>query len=353
MGTTYVEREFNKNLGLVMTLRCPITCPHCFLDAGPSRKEEVNLQDAHNWIRQAALYRNGFIRGLSLTGGEPFFVMEKLADLVNFATSLGFETTVTTNAFWAVTREKALEVLESLPLKMLGISTDTHHQRFLPFSYIENAVYAAEECGIAYNIIVAAEDMDSPECRKVVEDVTKITDYENIEITTLFPIGRAKQLQIKKSYLSTPPEIPCLFATTPFIFPDGKVTACIGPLATLAHNHPLILGSLRENTLEEILEASEENLVLQALRLWGPGKLCSILAKRGRKDLVPERFKENDICDACYSLFENEEVVKEMVNLDGLREEIAFARAFYTGEVGMVEKLLGKKIMIKFVTKAK
>lgn len=351
MSTTYVEREFNKNIGLVMTLRCPITCPHCFLDAGPWRKEEVNLQDAHNWIRQAAFYRNGFIRGLALTGGEPFFVMEKLEDIVIFATSLGFETTVTTNAFWAVTRKKALEVLDSLPLKMMGISTGPHHQRFVPFSYIENAVYAAEQCGILYNIIVATEDIDSPECRKVVGDVAKITDYENVEITTLFSVGRAKQFHSKKSYLSIPPEIPCLFATTPFIFPDGKVTACIGPLATLAHNHPLILGNLRKNTLDEILEASEENLVLHALRLWGPGKLCAVLSKRGRKDLVPKRFMGNNVCDACYSLLENVEVVKEMEDLEELREDIALGRAFHIGEVGMLEKLLGKKVIIKFVTK--
>ena len=350
MGTTYVEREFNKNIGLVMTLRCPITCPHCFLDAGPWRKEEVDLQDAHNWIRQAAFYRNGFINGIALTGGEPFFVIDKLEDIVNFAISLGFETTVTTNAFWAVSREKAVEVLEALPLKMIGISTDPYHQRFVPFSYIENAIYAAEQSGIAYNIIVATEDLDSPECKKIVRDVTKITDFENIEITTPFPVGRAKQLHIKKSYQPSPPKIPCLFATTPFIFPDGKVTACIGPLATLAHNHPLILGNLRRDTLEEILEASEENLVLHALRLWGPRKLCSVLAKRGRKDIVPKKFMENNVCDACYNLFENVEVVKEMEDLEELREEIALGRAFHIGEVGMLEKLLGKKVKIEFMT---
>ena len=192
MGTTYVEREFNKNIGLVMTLRCPIACSHCFLDAGPLRKEEVSLRDAHSWINQAASYRNGFIKGLSLTGGDPFYIMEKLKDIVNFAISLDIKTIVTTSAFWAVTKDKALKLLESLPLTMIAISTDTYHQRFVPFSYIENAVYAAEQCSIAYEIVVATENVDSPECRKVIEDVAKITDYKNIEITSIFPVGRVK-----------------------------------------------------------------------------------------------------------------------------------------------------------------
>ncbi|MFZ2070742.1 MAG: hypothetical protein WAV32_03905 [Halobacteriota archaeon] len=42
-----------------------------------------------------------------------------------------------------------------------------------------------------------------------------------------------------------------------------------------------------------------------------------------------------------------------MEDLEDLREEIAFARALYIGEAGMLEKLLGEKIMIKFVTKGK
>lgn len=346
MDSSYVERRFNKNIGLVMTLRCPITCSHCFLEAGPSRNEEVSLKNAISWIKQAASYNNGFIEGLSLTGGDPFYNMEKLKAIVNIAGTLGIKTTATTCAFWADTREHALKTLESLPLAMLAISTDIYHQNFVPFSFIKNAIYAAEKLKIEYEIVVATENIKSPEFNSIIEDITKVTNYNNIEITSVFPVGRASRLNMNKKYVKKPPKIPCLFATTPFIFPNGIVTACIGPLVTLHHDNPLILGDLRKDSLEDILKSSENNLLLHALRLWGPRILYNILRQKGRSQLLPKKFIENSICDACYTLLKNKSIEKYIGDLEELREKIAYERTYYMGEVSMLEQLVGKKIRI-------
>lgn len=52
----------------MLTYKCTIACPHCIVEAGPHRKEEMRLDEALDWIKQAKAYRNGHIIGLALTG---------------------------------------------------------------------------------------------------------------------------------------------------------------------------------------------------------------------------------------------------------------------------------------------
>jgi len=67
-----VDPPFMRNVGLLLTYHCPVSCAHCILRAGPDRHEEMSLEDARDWIHQIAAYRNGYVIVLSLTGGEPF-----------------------------------------------------------------------------------------------------------------------------------------------------------------------------------------------------------------------------------------------------------------------------------------
>ena len=77
-----LELPFLKSIGLAMTFRCPISCAHCIVRAGPQREEEMSLEEAFEWIRQIACYRNGHIKMLSLTGGEPFHDLNRLEKLI-------------------------------------------------------------------------------------------------------------------------------------------------------------------------------------------------------------------------------------------------------------------------------
>ncbi len=74
----FVEMPFLTNIGFVMTYRCQVACKHCIIEAGPDRKEEMLLRHAFDWIKQIASFRNGHIKGLSLTGGEPFFNIRQI-----------------------------------------------------------------------------------------------------------------------------------------------------------------------------------------------------------------------------------------------------------------------------------
>lgn len=318
-------------------------CPHCIIEASPDRKEELLINDAFDWIQQLANYRNGYITALSLTGGEPFYDIGKLKRIANFAEDCGLVITAVTNAFWATTREKASKILREVPeIKMIAISTDVYHQKFIPFERVKNAVLAATECNIPYNITVCTENKDDREYKEILNKLQKITEKDNINTVCTFLVGRASKKLYTPTYEMSedPPVSACIAAGSPIIFPDGKVIACIGPLIDLQSSHPLLLGNLRKNSINEIFEEAESNPILHAIRIWGPKKLISIIKEAGLREYLPERYIKNGICDACYKLMSNNKIVEFLTNLANdfeFNRKVAFARAYYLNETKMAE----------------
>lgn len=344
MDEKLLEMPFLRNVGLIITYKCQVTCPHCIIEAGPHRKEEISLNNAFEWIRQIAEYRNGYIKVLSLTGGEPFYNIKKLKRIASFGEACGLIVSVVTNAFWASSQEKAVNILKDLSaIKMLAISTDVYHQKYIPFERVKNAIIAAKECGIPYHIAVCTENEDDEEYRKILEELQKITEIEAIKTAITFPAGRAlKELGLKYYITEEPPISACSAGSSPIIFPDGRIIACIGPVIKLTSPHPLLLGSLRKNTLHEILDNAELNSILHAIRIWGPRKLISLIKESGLSHYLPERYIKDSVCNACYNLMSNEKIVNfltELANDHEFKRKVAYARVYYLKETKMVELL--------------
>ena len=126
------------------------------------------------------------------------------------------------------------------------------------------------------------------------------------------------------------------------VFPDGRVIACIGPIIDLKNQHPLILGNLRENTLAEILDTAETNVILHAIRLWGPKRIIQRLQEAGFGDKLPKTYIKNSVCHACYELMSTPEIVSFLGELSEDREftrKVAYGRVYYLNEPQMVIKL--------------
>jgi hypothetical protein len=339
------QMPFVRTIGLFMTYKCQIICPHCIVDAGPHRMEELSIYDAFDWIDQISVYRNGYIRLLALTGGEPFYNLDKLNKISSFAKSRGLITTSVTNAYWADEYEKSIAILQQLPaLNVLAISTDIYHQKFIPFDNVTNATKAAESCGIPCYINTCTEDVADPNYLALVEKLSKLVDPKLIIPTITIPLGRATQAinGSKRRLISQPPESACLSSSSPVILPDGKILACTGPLINLKLCHPLFLGNLRRDSLTKILDDAESNAILHALRIWGPGKLISMAREAGLGDHLPKKFLESSACSACYSLFSSPKAVEFLAALaDNSRFQyiVANTRAKYFNETKMMERL--------------
>jgi MoaA/NifB/PqqE/SkfB family radical SAM enzyme len=337
------ELPFLSNIGFMLTYKCPIACPHCIVEAGPHRKEEICLEHCLTWIEQASTYRGGHIKGLALTGGEPFYNLEALAQISAYGQALGFIVSVVTNAFWATTRPEALSVLSKLPaVRMLSISTDVYHQKAIPFDHIKNAVWAAKELGRPYNIAVCTDNEKDQQYQKIIEELKVIGEADRIRPSITFPVGRAQKRARHFSYRTAPePTVAaCTMAGSPVVFPDGKVTGCIGPVLTLPPTHPLFLGNLRQESLSEILDRAELNPVLHTIRVWGPHKLVSLLRQNGFDELIPKEYICNCICDVCYKLLSDERIVDALESIlqdTRMKQTIAYARLYYLNETTMAE----------------
>lgn len=337
--STPPEMHFLNAIGLIMTYKCQVTCPHCVLHAGPHRKEEVSLKDAFDWINQISDYKNRPIRILSLTGGEPFYDLDKLNKISRFAKKKGLIISAVTNAFWADTYENAEKVLKKLDsIDAIAISTDKYHQNYIPYDNVANAVTAAKRNNIFHYINVCTEDLTDPWYQSLIIELQKIVDPDNIKSVITFPFGRAiEQTDVMRYKTSDKPsKSACSSCSFPVIFPNGKVVACIGPLIDLKQDHPLALGSLRENALRNILDKAELNPILHAIRVWGPGKLVSMAKEAGLSEYLPEKYIENSACSACYSIMSSAEIVKYLSELaidPKFKKLIEYARLYYLQEL--------------------
>lgn len=337
------ELNFLENIGLMMTYKCQVACPHCIVEAGPHRVEEIDLEEACNWLRQVAAYKSGKIRGVSLTGGEPFYDLDRIRRITEFGSEAGLFMTAVTNAYWATTQAEALNVLKTLPaIKMLGISTDVYHQKFISFDHIKNAIRAAEKLSIPVQVSVCTDSKEDPAYQEIMRNLLQITDRDTIDTVITFSVGRAAKT-LKPNYIrvAEPPVSACTAAGSPIIFPDGSVIACIGPLISLPSGHHLALGNLRVNSLEDIFERAQKNSLLHAIRIWGPHRLVELLEKREGTKLM-DHYIEHTICDICYKLFSNNRIAEALSALAQDREfmnTIAYARVYYLKETDMLESL--------------
>jgi MoaA/NifB/PqqE/SkfB family radical SAM enzyme len=320
------------------------------VEAGPHRTEEINIDEACNWIDQIAKYRNGYIRAISLTGGEPFYCYEKLIAIARHGAELGMIITTITNGFWAKSLSAATRTLQKVEgLKMIGISADPHHQNFIPFERVKNAILAAKKCNIPYKIIVTSENDNYQESVDFLARIEEISPKENIQHVNTFPAGRASNtIKISQDFTS---EVPCQgqceAAGAPVIFPDGRIIACIGALVALKCQHPLDLGNIRNNSLADILDKSEGNPILHGLRIWGPERLVSIVKGTFGDSIFSERFIKDVICDPCYKIMSNRKLmafVEQLANDPEYIRTVAYGRYYHLNEIEMLDYLKNKNI---------
>jgi MoaA/NifB/PqqE/SkfB family radical SAM enzyme len=339
------EPSFLSNIGLMLTYKCTVSCAHCIVKAGPHRKEEVLLEDAFYWLDQIKDYNKGNVQGIAFTGGEPFYNFDNLLKICNYANNLGFIVSVVTNAFWAKTKDDAVNMLNQLAsLHMISISTDIPHLKFIDFENIINAVWAAKITGKVYNISVTTEDEQDPEYKKIVNKLLEITERDNIRTAITLPLGRGeKKKNDAYKMMENSCNSACTMASFPIIFPNGNVIGCIGPPITLPEFNPLYLGNLYHQSLQEILSNAQNNYTLHAIRVFGPIFLVQILKENNLDHLLPVNYIADSICDTCFKLFSKQEtceVISKLINQKKYTDKIAYGRYYYLKEAELIEPLL-------------
>lgn len=107
----------NAILQIHPSLRCNLSCTHCYSSSGPAVRTALDVRVVCDVITDAAAM--GY-KVVSISGGEPFLYKE-LHNILVHAKSLGLRTTVTTNGFF--TGKERLNRLYGL-IDALAISLD-------------------------------------------------------------------------------------------------------------------------------------------------------------------------------------------------------------------------------------
>ena len=275
-----------------------------------------------------------------------FYNLDLLKSVSDYASSNNLIVSVITNAFWAKAKEEAISILANLSsIKMISVSTDMEHQKFIPIKNIKNAVWAFKKLGIIYNVSVTTSDLQSEKYLQIFDELLEITEKENILTGITIQLGRAKTNKSNSDFKKTtrPDDYACSMANFPILFPNGDVIACIGSPIAIPPPHPLYLGNLKNESLASILDRAQNNFILQAIRVWGPSELIRLLKEFGYESILPDEYIADSICDVCCRLFSNIKTNELLENISSdrkFREKVAYGRLYYLEEYNMVEKLL-------------
>jgi hypothetical protein len=330
---------FHRSLGIHLTMRCPLRCAHCSVHSGPERRETLDARLLLTWLEEIG--RAGTMKRLCLSGGEPFLMRPLLMRIVDVAERYGLVTIINTAAHWAGTPERALGALRDFPGNVhIAVSADEYHREFVPLENVRNALAASLERGLPASLVLRAwegeGDPFSHELREFLGE--DIWSSVKLDIGVIKHVGRGEALPRRAPQDPVPPnEIPdvcCDYADQPVVDSDGTVLACCNTDGARGARH-LHLGRLERDSMAAMTEKADRDLVLQAIRVWGPARLGALLRDAGLGGRLAPSYPDASICRLCTDICSRPELV---AFLDGklkepdLRAELAAARLLRYGE---------------------
>jgi hypothetical protein len=282
-------------IALMVTRRCNMTCGHCSVESGPGIRAEPTERELLAQVRQAAAAN---VRSINLTGGEPMLRPRTVLRLVREARRLGVYTTLTTNGSWGRTAARAhrgVRALRRAGLAFVSVSVDRYHGEFQGPTPALLIARAAEEVGLPVRIglvVPASEDGLGP----------LVAPFEGLRSTrlrfyALQAVGRARGLPGET--MGDDVGGFCSACAIPAVTDDGRLTACNGPAYFAPESSPLIVGSVRKETLGTLLARHREDPILDTIRTFGPARLRDELRELPGFEWFPFRARYRGICDLC------------------------------------------------------
>ncbi|MHA1110778.1 MAG: radical SAM protein [Promethearchaeota archaeon] len=334
--------KYLTHIGMMLTERCNISCRHCLIDCCTSFGSEWQAYSLYKTFIQ--IIHNGITKTVGFTGGEPFLEFKKLKKLVNLCELSGINTSVVTNGFWASTLRKTHRyLLELQGLTKIAVSTDKFHQEFIPIQNVKNIIEEANQLNIECQLRVSHLNDPIGETGKIKKDLPKFEGKYELTSQPVQFFGRAV-IHLKRSQLYSydAMNLACRTADRVVITPSGEILACCGPQDGITEGHPLWVGRVDKNSIEDIFKTADANPIIHILRLWGPGALVRIIEDQAEKKSVkispPSDSEKHDICLLCRYALDSEEkleLLKSAIEEQDLILAVAVARATNFAETSM------------------
>lgn len=308
-------------LNIVINHSCNIDCAHCFYSCAPNSKGTMEIGELKEYVKTITKDNKLVWLGLGC-GGEVFLEYETMLEAAKEIKAITpVEMLVMTNAFWAVSPERARERVEPLnevKVDTIWLSLDAFHQKYVPCERVIHAVNASLDAGISsvcvtseYFIGVDDDNEYNRETKKLLGELREalgeragLVKYDQY---TVIPGGRSSEMfftymeEMKKKGASFGvPRGRCKGTTfwgknikSPYgieIFHDGTVGLCPG----------MAMANLKEVSLKELLEHWDykTNPIITAIAKEGPAGLIPLAENRGYS-LRTDYYNE---CHLCYEL---------------------------------------------------
>jgi MoaA/NifB/PqqE/SkfB family radical SAM enzyme len=290
-------------LGFIFTETCNFRCRHCCNESGPDAHATMGATEIEDHIAEAA--RSGRFREIGISGGEPFLFPGELLVMVQAARRNGLGSSVTTNAYWARTEQRARATIEPLVragLTSIAISVSSFHLEFNSVDRLLTAARAALQAGLVTRVnVVVTADFTLLDARSA---LAGIADRVTFVPMPCIPVGRAAA-QVSPQQLPrrwSPPSGNCQpFFTKIAVTPAGEVFPCCSPGG---FTPPLLLGNIRDTAISEIIDRMEEGILFQVLEVLGPAFFVPFLEEElSASDLLADVV---DQCHLCHTIFSDD-----------------------------------------------
>jgi hypothetical protein len=331
------------NFCIELTKKCNIRCRHCILDAQETHNMELGWPVIKRLIKEAAVL--GDIKEIGFVGGEPFLELDTLINAVNLCKMLGMKASVVTNGSWAFSEEKAKKILEKLRgLTTLCVSTDTFHQEFVSIDRIRNVILSCHELGIDCDVYFCHLNDPVSEIEALKKQLAGVEGLYNLKHQPVVFLGRAAtQIDINSLYSYDTRGQFCYSVDNPLVNSNGNVVACCGGAVIWPGNHPLQLGNIHYQTLDEIRKAADLNPIIHALRLWGPNELVHLVQKQVEREGYsfnqPPMDEIWNLCLLCKYIVANldhAELLRRVAKDPEVYHNIAAVRLIELAEISML-----------------
>lgn len=285
-----------RKLAFGYSTKCNIRCEHCVATQNVVNSRKMDHNKAKTIIAEMG---QAGVGGISFSAGEPFLYFNEIAELVKLCSQIEIYTRIVTNSFWAKTAassDSLVSELKKIGLCQLRLSFSRWHQKNVNRRNVLNAARSCQKMGLNYYISFVTDfsEEDDP--------------YEQFlrnHGLTFFPepviyAGRAEAFNRRR--LLTDYQANCCHMN-PYLTPDLVMYACCDAGSYFSETNFFYLGSLKDNTIEQLFAKSETNRLFNLIRTMGITNIASFAGMKAREIITYSK------CELCQKLFNSSETL--------------------------------------------
>jgi len=322
------------------TKKCNLECAHCIVDCSPEREERMD----RNLLRDIIL--DGFDKGyrkLMFTGGEPLIYGNELIEDLNFAKSIGFISSIGTNAYWANTRQETEEKLSSLfdsGVRRIALSSGDFHLKSIPIKNIINVLETAQ----SYPEIRIHLKLIGPSSTRIKKRLIEKYPRLPISILPLIPRGKAEYLPEDNLALNVniDTQSRCSDVCRPFIGYDGIVWRCCNVDDKSLEEGHMSYGKFLAGGIPNLAE----DKLRRVLFLIGPTGLLRWLRESGFDTGNLEKHSFSYTCHLCCELLNSPDLfvpIAALISSPSLEKELIEIESRLALNAGLDKMLDGRR----------